>query len=253
MNKKLYSAISLVLAMVSASALSSCIEHDENESESLLQGYFTVEGSPTKVVLHQDGGGTVIPDLSSINKVADFVNHDRYMLQLKYRKMDISADGKTITGAQLFGGQVVPVSNPLTIQQASDSSKLVLAPDSLFSMRQLSGYWAYRGYLTIVVNGDYSYKITEGRTNYIYPSLSLVYDPAQLKEPNRLDLTLCYNRHTDKQTSSAGTYNFPTSFRLDEFAALVPGNDTIQVSIAGVGITTTRFKVGRQDLLKGNY
>lgn len=254
MNKKFLSAISLVLALCAAPTLTSCLEDvDEGENEALFQGYFTTDGTASSIILHQDGGGTVYPDVSTIKNPADFLKNERYLLQFKYKQKNISEDGNSINSAELYGGEVIPVSNPMTLALASDSIRQVMSTDSLFSMRKLTGVWAYRGYLNVIINGDYSYVVKNGETVYIRPTITAVFDPEKLQEPDRLDLTLCYNRHTDNSAYTATAYDFMTSFRLGQFAALVPGNDSIRITLSGLGLKDQTIKVGRQDLQKGNY
>lgn len=249
MNKKLFSAAGLILSVLAGSMFTSCLEGSDEDSQALLQGYYTVEGDASQIILHQDGGGTIIPLMSSFSKPAEFVKNERYILQFSYRMRDISEDGSTVTGAELIAGEVLDVHDPLT--KALAEEKHLTDADSLFNMYSFTQAWAYRGYLTTLIKGYYSVKESKG----IFPTFNLVYDPEEDIQPNRIRLTVCYNRHTEKDmTNSTLPYEFATSFRLAPLANVVPGSDSIEVTINAQGIEKPRiFKMGRADLLKGNY
>lgn len=252
MNKKLFTVAALFVSVLSGSMFTSCLSGDDDDNETLAQGYFTVDGSATQIILHQDGGGTVIPAVSSLASPSEFIKNERYILQFKYRKGDISADGLTVTGAQVLAGEKLDVHNLLTTALAEQVH--LSDADSLFAVSSISHIWAYRGYLNVLAKAYYS--ITKENKG-IFPTYNMMFDPVQDVQPNRVNLTLLYNRHSKKDAtiiSSPSTYELATSFRLSQLSALVPGNDSIEMTIHVQGIDKPAVvKVGRTDLQKGNY
>lgn len=259
MNKKFYSVACLFFSLLT-SVFTSCLgEHNEEDNEYLYQGYYTVGGDASQIILYQDGGGKVYLDMTSVPKPAEFVKQERFYLQFKYRLGDVSEDGNSIRGAVLFGYKVIDIGSVLGSTEAAE--KNITAADSLFAVNSFDGVWAYRGYLTTVVNARASYK--GGET--IYPSCNLVFD-ADAVQSNRIRFNLCYNRHSAKEynssgqmidTNGVGPYQLPCSYRLDQLDGLVPGNDSIEVTIEAKDLAdkslVKTFRLGRNDLHKGNY
>lgn len=235
--------------MFVGATFTSCLEHDDSENESLALGYFTTDGNASQIILHQDGGGTVIPMMSSLKNPTEFLKNERYVLQFKYKEGGISADKMTVTDAEILAGEVIDVRNPLTAQEAAESK--VSDPDSLFNINSISSAWAYRGYLTVLTRALYSVKDSKG----VFPVINMTYDPLTDLDVDRIKLTLCYNRRTAKDAQTASTpYEFATSFRLSQLQSIVPGTDTIQVAISAMGVDKPyQVKVARKDLVKGNY
>lgn len=247
--KKFFSVISIFCAMMTTCTFTSCLEeHDENDNEYTAVDYFTVDGNASQIILHGDGGSTVIPSMASFRDPAAFLKEERYFLYLKYRMADVQENPLTITGATLLDGNVVDVNTPLDAEMAQNL--LVTSADSLHDVLSVTNMWGYRGYITAVVKSRYCTKGDKGIT----PAFNLVYDPATM-QANRLDLQLCCNQHRVEGNSLASQYyEFATSFRLEKLAAMIPGSDSIEVSISCKGITKpTTFKIGRQDLFRGNY
>lgn len=247
--KKFFSVIGIFCALMTACTFTSCLEeHDENDNEYTAVDYFTVDGNASQIILHGDGGATIIPSMASFKDAAAFLKNERYLLYLKYRMADVQENPLTITGATLIDGDVVNVTTPLDAQMAENM--LVTSADSLHDILSVSSMWGYRGYITAVVKSRFSAKGDKG----IPPTFNLVYDPANI-EANRLNLQLCCNQHrVEGNTLATSYYEFAASFRLEKLAAMIPGSDSIEVSISCQGITKpTTFKIGRQDLYRGNY
>lgn len=250
MNKKLFSAASLMMSILTGCMFTSCLEGNEEDNEGIGQAYFTVDGNASQIILHQDGGGTIIPTMSSFKNPADFLKNERYILQYKYRVGNISADATTITGAEIIAGEVLDVRNPLSAEQAAE--RHLSDPDSIFAVSSVTHTWAYRGYLNVLSKAYYSMKDNKG----IFPTYNLMYDPADVQQ-NRVKFTLLYNRHSAKSTTvvnSPSVYEMATSFRLSELSNLVPGSDSIEMTINVQGVDKPSvIKVGRADLQKANY
>lgn len=252
MNKKLFVVAALFVSLLSGCMFTSCLGGNEEESESLGQAYFTVDGDASQIILHQDGGGTVIPVMADINKPAEFVKNERYILQFKYRQMDVSEDGNTVTGAHILAGEVLRTLDPLTAAKAEETH--VSDEDSIFSVNSITATWAYRGYLNVLAKAYYS---IDKENKGIYPTYNLVYNPESDIQQDRIRFQLLYNRHTAKDNTvytSTSTYESVTCFRLDQLAGIVPGSDTIEVTINTTGVDKPSvLKVSRTDLHRGNY
>ncbi|MEE1315907.1 MAG: hypothetical protein U0K35_01630, partial [Prevotella sp.] len=79
----------------------------------------------------------------------------------------------------------------------------------------------------------------------VYPTMNLAYKPEDVKE-NSIKFTLLYNRHTEKTGSvSAMQGNCVTAYSMHSLSDIVPGNDSISVSVVSDKLETQIVKVGR--------
>ncbi len=247
MNKKLFSTTALMLSVLSGCVFTSCLDTDDDDRENIAAGYFTTDGNASQIILHQDGGGTVLPLMSSFKDAASFLKNERYLLQFKYRKGDISADEMTVTGAEIIAGEMIDVHDVYQID--NPAVPVFNNADSLFAISSISNAWAYRGYLTVLAKAYYSMLDS---SKGVLPTYNVVVDPANDVQPNRVRLTLCYNRHTAQDAKQSPTvYELATSFRLSSLASIVPGNDSVEISIEGKALNRpTIFKVSRAEFQK---
>ncbi len=235
--------------MAATCLLSSCLD-GENDQHSAY-GYFTVTGSKTAgYVLYQDGGGRVIPTMSSVNDLTGgkgFEDIERALLQFTYQEKDVTEG--TITGAELKSGEQIRVMDPV-VKQMADAQKITAA-DSLFNIGNFSAVWAYRGFLTIMYNASYGWN--EKKDGYLLPTVNLVYEIDQ-QIPNELNLTFCHNERRSKTINPAGQMGFTACFRLNQLQNLAPGNDSVTVKIAAAGLSSPiAFKVAREDFSKSDW
>lgn len=256
---KIKSSLLVFSALLGSLVLSSCMGDGTNKMS--RSAIFTVEKSGSSYTLYADYGGVVRP--SNVLELTDgkgFNNGDRVLLVYSYTDDNIKTEtgkGSYIDNAELISGQPIPINNILTREKA-EASKL-LEKDSIFSFAnnvtslQLS---VYRGYLTASFTGRYS--IVSGKG--VYPSLNLVYDPAENERPNTLKLTAVYNRHTAAD-AQAGSQSFFISYPLTAFTGIngsepvdIDGKDPIEIIVDGLGFTEPlKSKVERVDMTPGNY
>ncbi|MBR5068441.1 MAG: hypothetical protein IKX25_03500 [Bacteroidales bacterium] len=241
----------LLFAAMAACTLTSCLSSDdESENTYSAYGFYTITGSLTSgYTLYSDTGGKVIPTTSSVAEITDskgFGNHSRAMLYFQYKASQISTDGKSITGAELYDGRYLDELYPMSLQKANEA--LVTAEDSIFQVTEFMDTWAYRGYLNTVVNGPYS--LVNGVS--IKPTINLVYDPASITE-NAITFNLYYNRHSSKTDPSNGPIYFYTSYYLNDLDELIPGSGNVNVTIKCNDGTVKDISVSRENFHKGNY
>lgn len=238
------------MAMAGMYLMSSCTSGENKYS---AYGYYTITGNmQTGYVLYQDGGGKLVPTEASVNSLTNgkgFDKIERGIFGFSYVEADLSDDKNTITGAELFSGESISVLSAITTDAAEE--KNVLHPDSSFIVTNVSGAWAYRGYLTIIYTASYAWN--EKHNGYLYPSMDFVYD-ADKQEYNELNLSFYHNEHRSKSETPAAQMNFATSLRLEPFQSLVPGSDSVKVNITFSGITKpVSLKVARKDFVKGDW
>lgn len=252
--KKTYTSILSLASLMGGVLLTSCLGDGTNKTHS--EALFTVVKEGSAVSLYADYGGLVRP---SIKSVSDLTNNeglkdgDRVYMLYQYTDDNIKDEpgkGKYIIDAELLQGRLIPKYN--VMMQSEAEAKHILDKDSLFTMTgdDSSVYFgAYRGYLTTRFNGYFSVVNNKG----IYPSINMVYDPAENERPNELKLKLCYNRHTANDVQRASEVFFAT-YPLSAFSSLISGQDSITITIEGLGLTKARtLKIGREDLRPGNY
>lgn len=231
--------------------MTSCLD-GENDQHSAY-GYFTVTGNQTLgYTLYQDGGGFVIPTAQSVSDLTNgkgLGDVERALLSFTYQEKDVAQDKNSITGAKLYSGESLPVYDLLSTKAATEQH--VLDADSTFAVGGISGLWVYRGYMTLIYSGQYAWN--KDKNGYLYPVTNLVYD-AEQQIPNELSLQLCHNEHRTKDEMPAGKRDFVMSFRLKDLQGLVPGQDSIKMSLKVLGIEKPyQIKVAREDLIKGNW
>ena len=246
MKKKVF-----FMALAAIVAFASC-DNDVESGSRYLSGYFTIAGDAKQgYTLYQDGGGIIKPSLQSITAIAGkdgFANNERAFLNLSYKTDDIKPTdgGEMIAEANVMGGEYMPLHFPLTQKEADD--KKVTSRDSTFSVNRISQVWAYRGFLNTLVNANVSMK--DGKR--IAPGMNIVYDPAKIAE-NKIDFTIYYNRHTSKETNAGSAVDFASTFPLYKMSELIPGKDSVEVTIHIEGAKPQTLKIGRSDLTKDNY
>jgi len=252
MKKRFYSALVAIVAAIAIGGVStSCIEGVENTV--YLQGYFTITGDLTNgYTLYQDGGGVIKPNTNSVLSLAGekgFENNERAYFAFSYTESDVKdyEEGSMLSNAKLVSGYYLNTVKPITVTEATE--KKINDNDSIFPINKMNYAWAYRGYLNTLINANPAV-VNEKTVN---PDVNIVYDPDKM-ENDKLDLTIVYNRHAP-QYANTGTYlEFVCSYPIYELASLVPGSkDSIDVTLTTRGIDPVSFKIGRNDLKKGNY
>lgn len=240
-----------LMAMAMTLGLASCIGEQE-ESPAYIGGYYTITGDmSTGYTLYQDGGGIVNPDMQTIYQQVGkdgFANRERAYLIFSYKEENLRdvEGGCIISGAQLMDGNYIPMGDFISVDDARD--KNIVSTDSLFNVSRIVGAWVYRGYLTTTNSVQYAIKDQKE----IYPTTTLVYDPASVSD-NKVSLTLCYNRHAAQTAAVGYSKDLTTSFPITDLARVVPGSDSINVTLNALGAASQTFKVGRIDLRKGDY
>ncbi len=250
---KIKSSLLVFSALLGSLVLTSCMGDGTNKMSN--SAFFTVENDGTGYTLYADYGGVVRPTTSNVLELTSgkgFKNGDRVYLVYSYTDDNIKTlpgKGAYIDNAELISGQPIPVENIL-MREKAEAGKL-LEKDSIFSFAnnvsslQLG---VYRGYLTATFNGRYS--IVSGKG--VYPSLNLIYDPAENERPNTIKLTAVYNRHTAAD-AQAGSQSFIISYPLSSFAN-TEGSGPIEIIVDGLGFTEPlKSKVERVDMTPGNY
>lgn len=242
----------ILVACAAGISLVSC-----NKTDSVFHyttdGYFTITGDMnTGYTLYRDFGGIVKPDMNDVQKVLGekgFENEKRAMMSLVFTQDDVKdiEGGNVIENAKIVGGDFVDVVAPLSLSDAD--AKGVTATDSIFSVSRVSDVWCYRGYFNTAIYGAVSIN-KEGK--YIRPSINLVYDPASM-EDNKLELMLYYNRHSSQESSTGLTTEFIRSYDISNLLSLVPGQDSIMVTLRMKGADATSCKIGRKDFLQQDY
>ena len=249
--KKLNTTILSVAALIGSAALTSCLGSGTNKYYG--SGIFTVEKTGTGYNLYNDGGGMVRPSAQSVNDLvgsSGFESGQRVALDYTYEDnmfREEPGKGYYIDNVDLYQGQLIP--NRAIMFKNEAESKNLLKEDSLFNIGTEISMWAYRGYITVRYNGIFSLSLGKG----IWPTLNMVYDPDQNGAPNSLHLMMCYNRHTAKDATQSKQY-FYNTFPLSAFNSLVSGNDSVNITVEGLGLEKPRtLRVGRQDFIPGNY
>lgn len=235
----------LIASVVTALAMTSCMDDDEPQKTHAM-AYFTVENTGATPILHMDGGGTVIPSqqsVTSIGGVNKFKDLERAMFHFTYTKEQVSADGKTVTGADIVQGKSLEVLKMMDKEKAE--SENITAADSLHNIKSLTHVWAYRGYLNVLFIGQ----VMGDEKNYFYPRMNMVYDP--IENDNELNLHFYFNKRSKKTDRNLGEYEFCESFRLNEMNSLIPGTDSVKIAITFDGITKPfEMKVSRKDFTR---
>lgn len=252
---KIKSSLLMLSALMGSLFLSSC-EMGDGTNKFSDTGIFTVENDGSGYTLYRDYGGVIRPAANSVSDLTSgkgLKNGERVYLLYSYTDDNIktlTGKGTYIDNVELLQGQSIPVQDIL-FREKAEADKL-LEKDSVFSfLNNVTSlqFGIYRGYLTASYTGRYSVVSSKG----VYPSLYLIYDPAQNERPNTLKLTAVYNRHTaaDVQATSQA---FITSYPLSSFSNIIQGLDSIEVTVDGLGFSKPlTAKMGREDLNPGNY
>ena len=250
---KLFQLTATAILTAAITLLSSCLSGEDDQHSA--SGYFTVSGDMTSgYTLYLDGGGKLTPTMASVSKLTNnkgFESIERAFLTYTYKEKDLSADRSEITGAELIAGESLDVNTPVSTQ--STEATAITAADSTFDIGAVTHIWAYRGFLTVIYEGQYAWN--EKKNGYLYPRINMVYN-AEERIPNELNVTIYHNEHRDKKDAPAGKMQFTSSFRLAplQYATQGGGSDSIRVNISAAGWRQPyTIKVARQDFTKGNY
>ena len=247
MKKKLLTLA--LLAMTAGATFVGCKE--DHKSTRMVSGFFTVAGDVNSgYTFYQDYGGIVkpnMPELLSLIGKDGFVE-DRIIGNFTFYDEDVKdvAGGKVIENAKFVSGEYM-ISWDAMAKGLADSKGVTLA-DSIFSVSRVTELWCYRGFLNVLSYAPVSVKDNK----IITPTYSLVYDPTSIV-PNRLELFLYYNRHSSMETNAGPIYDTYNSFSISELASLIPGNDSVEVTVRVKGAELKPFKVGRKDFRRGDY
>lgn len=232
-----------ITAAITAVVFTSCLkESDPADNTVTAQGYCTFEGTWPTYIAHFDGGGTATFSTEAMTRLGEkgFASK-RAWLYISFREGDATTNETTneisIKNANIYDGELVPVAKIMTEEEMTEKNLNV--EDSLFTISRIKEAWGYRGYITTVVNGSYSYVKNVGKR----PTINLVYDGI---EENSLKLKLCYNRHSEKN-AQFGNADFNTSFSLEGLSNLIPGTDSVKVTISAKETTDKVFKISRKD------
>ena len=231
--------ISLCAVLLSAVSLSSCLsDSDESENTYTIGGYYTITGSVADgYKLYSDFGGTIVPTTTSVVSIcgtSGFGSFTRGMFYFTYTLDQVSADGSTITNAELSTGTYMSTSDPMTLAEA-ESKHLA---DSATAILDVAEFWAARGYLNFNVQGYYG--LTEDA-----PSCAMVYDPASISD-DAITVTLYYNAHC---TSFYSYSNFYYSYPLSSLLDLIPGSGNVTITIQTEGCETEQLNVARSEFV----
>lgn len=236
--------LSLLATLCVALAMTSCLSDDDNNTQ-MLRGHFTIEGAYPTYTLYHRSGYIVRLNPTSVTEVLGakgFDNHHRGYFDIYYTQGDIVEDPVTrqitINNARLGSGSYVNTYEPLTFAEAEES-KLSVA-DSVFAISQFNDIWAHRGYLNIAITAPYSIANSYG----VYPTMNVAFDSEAITD-DALTLTLLYNRHTAKDVQT-GTESFVAAYPISNLLPLVPGNDSVRVTINAEGVSPKTIKVGRR-------
>jgi len=248
----------ILFALMAATSLcfSSCLNTEEEDSDptGYVSGYYTISGSLSSgYTLYQDGGGIVKLSNANVNEVtngAGFKGQERAAMVLSYTQSNIIEQdgGKTIQNAEIYSGQFVKTVRPATWAEAE--AKNITSSDSIFSISSIKNAWCYRGFLTTVFSANYSYKNSVA----ISPTCTIVYNESDKEVNNQLDITILYNRHTEKNAGYDYAGEIVHSYPLESLQGLLTGSsDSIDIVIHVEGSDVLKFKAAREDFRKGNY
>lgn len=239
MNKRKF--LSLLAVLLLAVTFTSCLD-DDDDNTLMLRGHFTIEGTYPNYTLYHRGGYVVRLDPQSVNEATNgkgFVSPRGYF-DIYYTQANVTQDVQgniTITNAKLGSGSYVNVYD--IMDEPTAESRNLNAPDSVFSVSSLTDLWVHRGYMNVVVEAPYSIVSSNG----VYPTLNMSYSPESIGE-NALTLTLLYNRHTAKDVQTASG-SFVAAYPVSTLLRMVPGNDSIFVTLNMEGAASKTIKVGR--------
>ncbi|MCI7451826.1 MAG: hypothetical protein MSB11_02380 [Prevotella sp.] len=239
--KKLFTFICVVASL----CLTSCISDSDNNTRTFAT-YFTISGyEPNYVLYSDDGMVTVKLNPSTLPSDKGLAKNKRGYFYIQYNTENVQtgADKKSvINNASIIGGQYIAVNNVMSKVEA-DLNK-VTNPDSIFEMSGMATPWYAHGYVTMQVKSSY-FVGTDGK--YILPTHNVVLDTDADVKDNAIKYTIYCNRHPQKNTQVYGPSTFNVCF-LARDLMMVPGSDSITVTVAGKGCKDVSFKVGRNSL-----
>lgn len=250
---------------------SSCM--GDGSSTAYITGMFSVGKEGNNYVLYRDYGGVVYPTYETAKNLKE---GERYWLNCQYSDnnlKNIDGKGTYIANAEILEGQTMIKQDLLTVEEAVNGN--LHSADSVFTNLSVAYLGAYRGFFTISFTGQYSiikycekckavYPDSETTCSNencnkktlslkaVQPSMNAIYET----KDNQLNLKLIYNQHTDKKTQKlAQSTTFYHTYPLSAIKDLIPGHDSIKVSvnIEGMTIKDAELPMGREDLTPGNY
>lgn len=239
----------LFFLIVLALAFTAC-NTDNDTQISIQSDYFTVTRVNNRFVLYADAGHIVKFTSEADQSVAEAFPNGVERLSLTYScdllKLTKEGDVEVVNDAEPIEATKVPVLSVMDVEDAKAAK--VTEKDSIFNIVSIQSMWATRGYLTITLNGSYS---VVGSKN-ILPTMNLVLDETEISEDN-IKFHLYYNRHSSKDVSSGGVYQFITSYPLTPFKYMIPGNNDVIITVAvegpdGKTQVSKPYKVSRKNL-----
>lgn len=245
--KKARKTFMAIASVCVALCLTSCLS--EEEPTHYMRGHFVIEGANPNYTLYSNDGFVIRLSPSSVTNAtsgAGFGNNKRGYFDISFEEKDVKSvtgtDGKEehhITNAQLMGGSFVTILSPMSHASATDRN--IAVADSMFAVTKCNDLWYHRGYLNMIVTAPYTVKDSKG----IYPTMNMMYDEQDISE-NSIKLTLLYNRHSAKGNDvSSMEGNFVTAYTMNTIKELVPGNDSITVTVEAEGIEAKKIKMAR--------
>ncbi|MCQ2146948.1 MAG: hypothetical protein MJZ16_05460 [Bacteroidales bacterium] len=232
---------------ISTFAMSSC-EFLNNDDHFLSSASFvTIANEGGNTIFFMDGGGVIKPTKESVNKITDnkgFGDYKRAYMYFNYYKneLDYSEEKKeyTVNNADITFGRFLDMGQIKTLEQAQ-AENLFLA-DSVYKLDSFEQIWVYRGYLNVIGKGSYVLKNDAG----IKPTVSLVYNPADVTD-NTIKFNLLYNRHAPKDAISYSVYDLINSFDITSLEPIIPGTDSVKVTVETEGAKSLSYKFARKD------
>lgn len=225
----------------------SCLNDDE-ESVNSYYNYFTIGKQGDSYVLYSDFGNVIAyPTAASVASLTDgkgFGENKRAELYFEYDnlKVEETENGSIAKEVNLRAGQYIETLS-LKLPAEAEAENISVS-DSIFPISQLNRVWTANGYFNAVVTGNYS----AGETKGIRPTVNLVLEYDSDKH-NAATLRLLYNRHSSKMESPAGSTQFITSYDAEKLS-MVPGSDSINITVLAEGVNPVKVKVARKDLVK---
>lgn len=241
----------LLLALGAVLTLGSCAKIDDDDSKRFISGYFTAEGSlKDGYTLYQDGGGIAIPTRESVVSLTgkNGFKVKRALLNISYKQKDVKdvGNGLVLNVAEITGGEYMVCHDVYSAEEA-EKQKVSVA-DSCFKINKMLHVWAYRGFVNARLYADVSIK----KDMLVEPDANLVYDPADIAE-NKIDFTLIYNRRTSKSVVAATERPMSCSFPFGNLSEMIPGTDSVKVSIKADGVDPVTIKIDRKNLKQADY
>lgn len=248
--KKNFSTAAAIAAMILAVLITtSCNDDDLNYTRIVGNNLCTAELDASNHYRFYTDDDIVVELESESNSVMFNTfgkRAERVSLIYQYSSDDATVVNgvRQIRNAQVLNGtQLIDVDNIVTKATAEARNQLVT--DSIFDIASVVSFYAHKGYLNCLVNARYA---TNG-TKAVYPGLTLVADPSDVKE-NEMTVHLYYNCHAPKSALSGLSATFAKSYPLSSFANRIPGSGDITLNLIVEGQTTPKtksFKMTRSD------